>query len=146
MPNYGGPANSTSVGPTYGSGSNPAGPIRLAPGDSVFLFNAEQPAVPQASVEVFLPQPNSPGAAQSVSMEVFFSGAPGAFSLQLQEADTNTDAFFITPANVTYTITAVTANQTARADLSPTGGKFLRALLNSRANAVNCTVKLTRIN
>lgn len=144
--NYAGPANSTTTGPTYGTGNNPAGPVRLAPGDSVFLFVGAQPTPPQASIEVFIPQSTVGGTAPGVSFEALFSGAPGAFSLQLQEADTDADGFFITPTQAAYTVTTVNSNQVARSDLSPTGGKFLRVLLASRTNAVNLTVKLSRIN
>jgi hypothetical protein len=139
MPSYPGTANSTTPvisPPNFLPGA-------LFPGDSTLLFNAEQPASPQASVAVYLPVKEG-GPAPAISVEVLFSGAPGAFSVQVQEASTDADGFYITPAASAYTISAVNANNVARADFIPTGGGLVRVLL-TRTNAVNCTVKVQRL-
>lgn len=155
MPNYPGVANA--VVPVASNLS----PLAIAKGDSAYLFGVlaagatqlpvnesnvagEQPAPPQASIAVLL-VPQDGGPPPMVTVEGRFSGAPGAFSVQIQEADTDADGFYITPAATAYTVTAVSANNVFRVDLSPTGGKFLRILLSARANAVNFTCKVTRL-
>jgi len=164
MPNYPG---------TSGSSTLMTAPIALAvpsalmPGDSTYLFGivpaanargsdatirGEQPGVPQASMAICLA---AMGAISppTICFEISFyatgtliPAAPGAFEIDLQEADTDADAFYIMPAATPYKITTViAATQKARVDLSPTGGRFLRALLVSRANAVDVVVKVTRL-
>jgi hypothetical protein len=110
------------------------------PGDQILLFNAEQPATPQASVQVALANAYENAATQSVSVEILFSGTPGAFSLQPQVADTDADAFYVAEGSA---ITAVT-NNFARVEFPNIKTRFFRVLLSSRTNAVNLTVKLTR--
>lgn len=155
MPNY--PGAGAATVPVASNAS----PIALSKGDSQYLFGilaagatqlpvnesnvaGESPAPPQASIAVHL-MPQDSGPPPMVTIEGRFSGAPGAFNVQIQEADTDADAFYITPSNAAYTVTAVTATNIFRVDLSPTGGKFLRVLLSARANAVSFTCKATRL-
>lgn len=155
MPNYPGVANATVPVPSNLS------PLAIAKGDSAFLFGVlaagatqlpvtdlnvagEQPAAPQASIAVHLVAQDG-GPPPMITVQGQFSGAPGAFNVQIQEADTDADAFYITPTNAAYTVTAVTANNVFRVDLSPTGGKFLRILLSSRTNGVTFICKVTRL-
>jgi hypothetical protein len=156
MPNYPGAANATTPG-----AADLAGIIGLEKGDTQYLFGVlaagatqlpvqdlnvqgETPAAPQASIAVCLEtsETNSP---PMVCFEGVFSGAPGAFNLQIQESDTLADGCFITPTNAAYTVTAVNANNVFRVDLSPTGGKFIRVLLSSRTNPVSLKLKATRL-
>jgi hypothetical protein len=111
------------------------------PGDQFLLFNAEQPAAPQASQQVCLANAPNASSSQSVAIELFFSAAPGAFSIQPQVADTDTDAAYIAEGAA---ITTVNAGNFARVELTAIKAKFLRVLLSSRTNAVNLTVKVTR--
>lgn len=134
MPNYSQASGSSTLPPSP--------PFALYPGDSILLFNAEQPGAPQASIEVAIPPVDGRPTA-TISAEILFSGAPGAFGVQIQEADTDGDIFFITPGGAAFTISAVSANQVARSDLT-TAARFLRGLLASRTNGVNLTLKLTR--
>lgn len=155
MPNYPGAAAAT-----VPVASN-ASPIALSKGDSQYLFGVlaagatqlpvnegnvagESPAPPQASIAVLL-LPQDGGPSPMVCIEGRFSGAPGAFEVDIQEADTDADAFYILPTNSAYKVTVVTANNVFRVDLSPTGGKFLRVVLVSRTNAVSFTCKATRL-
>jgi hypothetical protein len=138
-------------------------PIALQKGESAYVFGklkagatqlpinegnvaVEAIIAGQSSIAVNL-QPGFEGMPPPmVCVELHFDGAPGAFELDIQEADTDADAFYITPTNATYQITAVNAvTQNARADLSPTGGKFMRVFMKSLTNAVNCWVKITRL-
>jgi hypothetical protein len=156
MPNYPGVANATV------SAKSNLSPLAIAKGDSAYLFGVlaagatqlpvndgnvagETPAAPQASIAIHLAPTSEGGPAPMITIEGLFSGAPGAFNVQIQEADTDADAFYITPSTSTYTITAVGANNQFRVDLSPTGGKFLRVLLSSRTNAVSFICKATRL-
>jgi hypothetical protein len=126
MPNY----NSLLVNAVY-------------PGDQYFLFNAEQPTAPQASQQVCLGNAYDNTNSQGVSIELFFSGAPGAFEVDIQVADTDQDTAYITYPTAGI-ITTVNANNFARTELVPVKAKFLRARLVSRTNAVNLTVKVSR--
>ena len=138
-------------------------PVSLTKGESVYVFgklaatatqlpvnetNLAQETIlaGQASIAVCLDalEPGSPP--PMICVEVLFSGAPGTFELDVQEADTDADAFYILPTNAAYKINAVNATtQAARSDLSPTGGKFMRVLMLTLTNAVNGQVKLTRL-
>lgn len=156
MSNYPGAANATTP-----AAADLAGVIGLEKGDTQYLFGVlaasatqlpvqdlnvagETPAAPQASIAVCL-EPSETNASPMVTVEGVFSGAPGAFSVQIQEADTLADGCFITPTNAAYTVTTVNTNQVFRIDLSPTGGKFMRALIASRTNAVSLKLKVTRL-
>ena len=159
MPNYPGVANATV--PAYPSPANL--PRGLMQGDSIFLFGlqsaadksipisdmnvaGESPAPPQASIAAQMsPVAGMNGPQPAYSIEIQFSGAPGAFNIQVQEADTDADAKYITPSNAAYTVTVVTANNVARADLTTGAGKFVRVLLSARTNAVSLIAKLTRV-
>jgi hypothetical protein len=82
----------------------------------------------------------------TVLWEIRYSGAPGAGEqIEIQEADTEADAFYITPAAAAYTVTVFNTNNVARVDLFTTGGKFMRARRTKGANAVGCIVKATRL-
>lgn len=159
MPNYPGVANA--VVPAF---TQPAFlPTQILPGDSAFLFGvkaAADKAIPLSDMNVAGETPTPPQASVAigigvgagmnnappmVTFEFRFSGAPGAFNIQIQEADTDADGNYITPAAAAYTITAVNANNVARVDLSPTGGKFMRVLLSTRTNAVSLIAKASRL-
>lgn len=133
MPNYPGAANTTTQSPTV--------PGALYPGDKGQCFNAEQPAVPQASISFAIGPGVYENYPQSASVEGFFSGAPGAFEIDLQTADTDADAFYTSEAT---TITAVSANNTFRAEYPSIKAKFARLLLKTRTNGVNLTASIAR--
>lgn len=159
MPNYPGVANATV--PSYPSPANL--PRAISQGDSIYLFGlqsnadksipisdmnvvGETPAPPQASIAVGIPPAAGVNGPQpAISVEIGFSGPPGAFNVQIQEADVDADASYITPSNAAYTMTVVTAQNKARADLTTGAGKFIRILLSSRANLVAMTAKVTRV-
>jgi hypothetical protein len=107
-----------------------------------------QPLAPISSIAVSMPA----GRVQyipSFSIEVFFDGAPGAFSLQIQEGDLEgpegNPNGYVTPAAAGNTITAVNANNFAHSDFIQSGGAFIRALLNSLTNNVGIIVRIRRI-
>ena len=155
------PAYPGAIGSFVPANSN-LSPISLEKAQSVYVFGTPSSAAtqlpptdgqiaqetliaPQASIAVTLAsQMGDPP--PMVTVEVRFSAAPGAFSFQSQEADTDADGFYVTPTAAAYTITAVNAiTFVARVDLSPTGGKFMRAYLSSLANGVKTSCKITRL-
>jgi hypothetical protein len=156
MPNYPGAPGATSP-----VASN-ASPIALQKGESVYVFGvlpagatqlpvsdgnvaSETVAAGTASIAVNL-QSQFGDPAPAVAVELHFDGAPGAFEVDIQEADTDADAFYITMGATAYTINVVVAaTQNARVDLSPTGGKFMRLLLKTLTNAVKVRAKITRL-
>jgi hypothetical protein len=159
MPSFPGPANGTSFVQSNASpialskpgdycyvlGQLAASATQLPLADNNVAFEAAPAGATEASIAVELPGADNAGPPM-VSIEVLYSGVPGAGeSIQIQEADTHADAFFITPSNANYTINAFNANNVARVDLSPTGGKFMRVLRTKGANAVGGTVKITRL-
>jgi hypothetical protein len=125
--------------PPYGS----LPPTALYPGDSALAFNAEKPNSGVMS-QAFAISP-SPGAqAPSVSIEVDFAAAPGAFEFDIYESDTDVSTKYIgVPAAMI--INSVNASNHAKVDLAPFLGTFIAILSKiQNANAVNATVKITR--
>jgi hypothetical protein len=116
-------------------------PTALWPGEFAYLFNAESPAAPQASDRVAIGNKDMNYPA-SISVEVQFSAAPGAFELDVQDADTDADAYY---QNVSGgQLTAVSAAFTGRIELVPIKGRFLRVRLASLDNAVQVTARVQR--
>ena len=131
--------------PCYLFGTLKTGSTQLPITDGTVTGESLSALVPIASIPVMLQARDSEGP-PAVMVEFIFSGAPGGFSLQIQEADTDADAFYITSATATYTVTAVNATtQAARVDLSPSGGKFIRVLVASLTNNVSLICKITRM-
>jgi hypothetical protein len=134
--------------PVYGTQSIPACPY---PGDSTVVVNNELTGAgamvtgaKSERVALFNSQHGNP---QYFSVEVAFSGAPGAFSIQVQTSDTDVDGDYVSEgfggANPGL-INAVNAGNAARVELLAKA-KFARLLIQTQpANAVNCTAKITR--
>lgn len=135
MPNYPNASGTSSI-PT-------SPPSALYQGDTGLAFSAEQPVTGQAS-QRFAVAYGPENVPAKVCVEVFFAAAPGAFEFDIQEADTDSDISYVTIAGVGV-INAVNANNSARVDLSPFTGKFIRILSKTQnANAVNATVRISR--
>ena|SRR5580765_4679395 len=120
-------------------------PFSIGPGESLQLWNAEQPAIgaggPSASERVALGW--QIGAQAGFSVTGFFSGAPGAFEIDVQVSDVDVDAQYQTCANGNITSVDAT-NQTFHFDGSSVSAQFVRLLMRSRANAVNVTADVKR--
>lgn len=126
--------------PAYGTRN----PQAIYPGDlPTVLWSAEAPATGTTSLAVALFLDPNIGNAAKLSVEVSFSAAPGAFEIDIQDADTDVDAAYIAIPNAI--INAVNAGNFARFELSPFVGRFVRLLMKTQpANAVNTTAKVTR--
>lgn len=81
-----------------------------------------------------------------ICVEIHFDSTPGVFEIDIQEADTDADAFYITPTAAAYTVTTVNATTfNVRVDLSPTGGKFMRLFMKTEPNDSDVWAKITRL-
>lgn len=118
--------------------SNIGAVTSIAPGDQVAVFNADAAISGQASQQLALQKPYMAGLVY-IGVELLFSATPGTFELDIQEADTDTDAAYVTIGS----ISAVSAGQYARGDYQVTG-RFCRAFLKTLTNVVNTTVRITQ--
>ncbi len=133
----------------------------IMPGDTVFAFGtatdannrvsdqnvtAEAPVSGTASIAVCLSGAQMSSPPPMVTVELNFASTPGVAEVDIQEADTDGDAFYITPTNSAYTIVpTTTAPFITRVDLSPTGGKFLRLYVKTSPNTAKLIAKITRL-
>ncbi len=138
--------------------------VGLYPGQSCFLFGvptSTTPPIPPlddsnityeevpagtASIAVSLAGGVDSHGPAAVAVQIQFDSAPGTFEIDVQEADTDADAFYVTMSATAYQITSVNATTfIARADFSPTGGKFMRLFVKALANDADLIAKLTRL-
>lgn len=130
----------------YVLGQLAASATQLPINDTNVAFEAAPAGATENSISVNLGAVPDAEGPPMVCVEIHCNGAPGAGeTFAIQEADTDADGFYITPTNAAYTVTTFNVNNAARVDLSPTGGKFLRVQRTKGANAVGCTVKVTRL-
>jgi hypothetical protein len=160
MPAYPGPINSdvplqfpfTQVAPAPAPPVLTPAPQGLSRGGFTWLFGiVSVPQVPPAfeNLSALAPIASQRASVQignalpleSISIEVEFNGAPGAFEIDIQDADTDADAFYQTIPNAK--IMAVSAQNIARFELNPFTGKFVRVVLKSLTNNVGLRVKVT---
>lgn len=126
--------------------SNALPPTAIWPGDFAQVWSAEQP-VPgtggaAASARVALGvKEGGPG---GFSVTGFFSGAPGAFEVDVQVSDVDVDAQYQTCLNGNISVVDAT-NQTFHYDGSTVLATFVRLLMRSRTNAVNVTADVRRL-
>lgn len=131
-------------------GSNPPA---LYSGDSFNLFNNELSTTLLAgsgkSQEVALSQDNAGGGRMQCVVELSFSAPPGNFEVDIEFAETDSDAYFIAPAvggQLTQAMIGANnpLNVSFQYDAPGVLGRFMRAHLISCTNAVNITAKVTR--
>ena len=125
--------------PAYVAGKAQA----IYPGDQVLAYSAEQPATGTAST-AFAVGPIVGNDVPAISVEVQFVAAPGAFEFDIQEADVDVAADYVTIPTAGV-INAVNGAFHARVDLNPFMGAFVRInTVTQNANATNATVRITR--
>lgn len=119
--------------PLYGS----ATPITHEVGRPSTVWNAETLSLPtqSRSLAIFLRRQSH--MANVLSVEVQFSASPGAFSIDVEAADTDVEAFYIMKA----TISALGSGNVARLEIPSIIAKFVRLKMNSRTNSVAVTAK-----
>ena len=124
--------------------------LTLVPGGTSIVWNAETPTpgngTTAASTQVFFwpigPLPVG-GASSAFSVSGHFSGAPGAFEVDVQaaELDNDTDYQTISGGNIT-TVDAV--NNTFHLDAWGVTTRYVRLLMRSRTNSVSITARVSR--
>jgi hypothetical protein len=116
-------------------------PVQLDLGDITTVWSAETPTpgatLAATSVPVALPV-QGVGNPQNLSVSIAFSGAPGAFEVDLLTADVDAWTNYVQKA----TVTAVNASNVARMEITGLKAKFACLQLVSRANSVSATATI----
>lgn len=134
MPNYPGVTNGVTQ-LVY-----PPTPVVLAQGSTGVAFSAETPNAPQASIQFSVSYGPSQVQTRVVSLEIIFAADPGAFEVDLQEADTDADGFYQTVSGGAIAAVAATVF-TAKASCQ-VKCRFLRVKIVTRTNAVALTARI----
>jgi hypothetical protein len=74
------------------------------------------------------------------SVEVAFSGPPGAFEIDVMVADTDNPNYFISATN----ISAVNSGNVGRVDVLNSWAKYVAVYVKTLSNAVAITAQITR--
>lgn len=129
--------------PAYAAGSSL---YSIAPGDSIQVWNAEQPAPGNngASASQAVALVTAQGLQNGINFTGFFSGAPGAFEIDVQGSENDVDAqYSLLPNGLINSVDAVTGTTFVFEDPN-CSKKFVRALMKTRTNAVNVTADFKR--
>lgn len=117
---------------------------QLSPGQILQVWSAEQPTPGNGTTAASLAVVMASGPTGSpFHAHGFFSGAPGAFEIDVQVADDDVDTHYQTILNGNITTVDAT-NNTFHFDATLSSARFGRLLLRSRANAVNVTATIGR--
>jgi hypothetical protein len=114
--------------PAYNTATAPV----LTPSRPVKVWDAEAVTTGGKSQQISMHRFDQPGC---LSVEVKFSGAPGAFTLDLQTADTDAEAYYVTKTS----LTAVNSTNVGRLEVPTVVAKFARLVMTGIANTVNTT-------
>ena len=122
--------------PVYNAGQ----PIQLA--GTYVTWNAETPTpgngTTAASQQV---QINTSGPSKTFFVDGHFSGAPGAFEVDVQVASNDADTDYQTAANANIT-TVDAINNTFHYDGTLVNTRFVRLLMRTRTNSVSITARI----
>lgn len=128
-------------GSVYSAGSS----VSLARGQIVTVWNAETPTpgngTTAASQQVYNNSQLGPGPGTPFSVHGKFSGAPGAFEIDVQISDTDSDTQYQTCSNCNIT-TVDSTNNTFHLDAVAVNARFIRLLMRSRTNSVTITATI----
>ena len=124
--------------PSYG---NVLPPVSVGFGDSAAVIASTDVIFPAPfkSAQVALAPAFSSGKVRA-AVEIVWSGAPGAISVQLQTADTDIDAAYVQEGAA---ITTVNAGNVSRAEYPDAVAKFARILIATLTNNVTATAKIS---
>lgn len=132
------------MSPAYAA-STASNPITCAnPGDAVKVFNAESLTTGESSQALALSPSRFGENTKYISVELVFSGAPGTFTIDVQEADTDADGNY---AKVGTSITTVTSPSTVTAILDniQISARFVRLHVTAApSNSVTAIATITR--
>jgi hypothetical protein len=124
--------------PSYG---NVLPPVSVGFGDSAAVIASTDAVFPAPfkSAQVALAPAFSSGKVRA-AVEIVWSAAPGAISVQLQTADTDIDAAY---ANEGAAFSNLTAGNVTRAEFPDVVAKFARILIATLPNNVTATAKIS---
>ena len=124
--------------PSYG---NLVPPVSVGFGDSAAVIVSTDVIFPAPfkSAQVALAPAFSSGKVRA-AVEIVWSAAPGAISVQLQTADTDIDAAYIQEGAA---ITNVNTTNVTRAEFPDVVAKFARILIATLPNNVTATAKIS---
>lgn len=124
--------------PSYG---NVLPPVSVGFGESAAVIASTDVVFPAPfkSAQVALAPAFSSGKVRA-AVEIVWSAAPGAISVQLQTADTDIDAAYIQEGAA---ITNVNAGNVTRAEFPDVVAKFARILIATLPNNVTATAKIS---
>ena len=123
---------------------NTLSPQTLSPGTVIQVWNAESPTpgngttAASQQVEIFC----SANGSCPFGVDGKFSGAPGAFEIDVQVSAVDSDTNYQTVSNGNITTVDAT-NNTFHFDGTLVTAKFARVLMRSRTNAVSVTATFT---
>ncbi len=127
--------------PVYSVGNS----VPIGSGMVVTVWNAETPTpgngTTAASQQVLLQNAGVSKPGTPLSVDGKFSGAPGAFEVDIQVAATDTDTNYQTCSNCNITSVDST-NNTFHLDYSG-NARFVRLLMRTRTNSVSITATVT---
>lgn len=112
----------------------------LMENQQAFLWNGESPVATNASIAWQLNRTRGNFYPWGFSVEVAFGGAPAAFGIDVQVADTDNPNNYVTIG----TISAVNSSNVGRLDVLNTWAKYVRAHITTLTNSVTVTALLTR--
>ena len=122
---------------------NASSPTLLQPGQVITLWSAETPTpgtgTTAASQQVALALPAGHG---GFAIDGKFSGAPGAFEVDVQVAAVDSDTNYQTVSSGNIT-TVDSTNNTFHFDGTTVKAKFVRLLMRTRTNSVSVTATVT---
>ena|ERR1700722_987107 len=115
----------------------------IKPGDSQVVWSAETPLTGTKSQAVAL-DPGRLEGEQRISIEVAYSADPGAGTVDLQTADTDTDAAYVTEVGATIPYANLNGSFYGRQEFA-VKARFARLLMTLQAsNAGTVTAKISR--
>ena len=117
--------------PIYGTASTPP---TLTRGALIALFAAEAATATKKSQQFGMRRNDAP---VPLSVEIKFSADPGNFSISLQTADTDADAYYVN--SLTVTQTGMNSTFVCRIESLGVVARFARLSITSITNAVNVT-------
>jgi hypothetical protein len=121
-------------------------PATTPPSISDRNLAVEEVAAGTASMSVCLATGTGFNSPPMVCIEIHFDSDPGVAEIDIQEAESDADAYYITPAAAAYTVVPTrTGNINTRVDLSPTGGGFLRLFMKTLPNDADCWASIRRL-
>ena len=121
--------------------TGPAQAQLLLDNRQAFLFQNETIAAGTASIAYQLRRERGASYPWGMSLEVFFSGDPGAFEVDIETSDVDEDAHFVTINTMTG---GLNTSYAGHLELPSFWAKYVRAQVVTLTNSVAVTILLTR--